>query len=210
MPTADELVTRYASQIKGKVIITTGVSPGSLGGYFVQAIAKAHPAWIILAGRNLKKSQQTEAAINTSSPGVKTRFLQLDLESLQSVRDAASAVNGWSDIPTVDVLVNNAGMVTKDYSVTVDGFERQLAANHLGHFLFTNLIMDKILTSSAPRIVNVSSDGHRTAPFRFGDYNFDVSCSIYFESTPLVMKINSNRIRAGWQNLHSTTCLRSK
>jgi NAD(P)-dependent dehydrogenase (short-subunit alcohol dehydrogenase family) len=173
MSTTAELVSTNASQIKGKVVITTGVSPGGLGASFVQAIAKAQPAWIILAGRNLEKAQLTEAAITASNPGVKTRLLQLDLESLQSVRDAAAAVNGWADIPVIDVLVNNAAILAKEYGVTVDGFERQLAGDHLGHFLFTNLIMNKILASSSPRIVNVSSTAHRMSPFRFGDYNFD-------------------------------------
>ncbi|KAF8877564.1 hypothetical protein CPB84DRAFT_1752113 [Gymnopilus junonius] len=172
MSTADELVVHYANYIKGKAIIITGVSPGSLGAYFVQAIAKGRPAWIILATRDVKKAQQTEAAIAASNPDVKTRILPLDLESLQSVREAAAIVNGWSDIPVVDVLVNNAGKLVNEYGVTVDGFERQLATNHLGHFLFTNLIMDKILASSARRIVNVSSDGHRLSPFRFEGYNF--------------------------------------
>jgi len=173
MSTAAELVSANASHIKGKVVITTGVSPKSLGASFVQAIAKAQPAWIILAGRNLEKAQLTEAAITASNPGVKTRLLQFDLESLQSARDAAAVVNGWVDIPVIDVLVNNAAIVVKDYGVTVDGFERQLAGDHLAHFLFTNLIMKKILASTSPRIVNVSSNAHRMSPFRFGDYNFE-------------------------------------
>ncbi|KAF8904684.1 putative short-chain dehydrogenase [Gymnopilus junonius] len=172
MSTSDELVVRYASYIKDKVVITTGVSPGSLGAHFVQSVAKAHPAWIILASRDLKKAQQTQEVIAASSPNVKTRIVQLDLESLQSVRDAAAAVNSWSDIPVVDVLVNNAGMLAETYGVTVDGFERSFATNHLGHFLFTNLIINKVLASNAPRIVNVSSESHRLSPIRFGDYNF--------------------------------------
>ncbi|KAF8877565.1 putative short-chain dehydrogenase [Gymnopilus junonius] len=171
--TANELVERYADYIKDRVIITTGVSPNSLGAYFVQTIAKARPAWLILASRDVKKAEKTQAAIAASHPDIKTRIIQVDLESLQSVRDAAAVVNSWSDIPVVDVLVNNAGMLVDDYSVTVDGVERQLAANHLGHFLFTNLIMDKILASKAPRVVNVSSEGHRLNQFRFDDYNFE-------------------------------------
>ncbi|KAF8873024.1 hypothetical protein CPB84DRAFT_1818020 [Gymnopilus junonius] len=148
MSTADELVVHYANYIKGKVIIITGVSPGSLGAYFVQVIAKGRPAWIILAAHDVKKAQQTEAAIAASNPDVKMRILPLDLESLQSVREAAAIINERSDIPVVDVLVNNAGKLSNEYGVTVDGFERQLATNHLGHFLFTNLIMDKILASA--------------------------------------------------------------
>ena len=175
MPNANELVSRYATQIQGKVVITTGISPGGLGAFFVQTIAKGGPAWIILAGRDEKKAQQTEAAIKEANGSVKTRFLHLDLGSLKAVREAAETVKGWSDIPVIDVLVNNAATLPVEYKVTADGFEEQLATNHLGHFLFTNLIIDKILASSSPRVVNVSSQGHRISPFRFGDYNFDVS-----------------------------------
>ncbi|KAF8875263.1 putative short-chain dehydrogenase [Gymnopilus junonius] len=179
MSTADELVVHYANYIKGKVIIITGVSPGSLGAYFVQVIAKGRPAWIILAAHDVKKAQQTEAAIAASNPDVKMRILPLDLESLQSVREAAAIINERSDIPVVDVLVNNAGKLSNEYGVTVDGFERQLATNHLGHFLFTNLIMDKILASSTWRIINISSDGHRLSLFHFEGYNFEVSDNEY-------------------------------
>ncbi|KAL7934364.1 hypothetical protein V8C35DRAFT_302373 [Trichoderma chlorosporum] len=59
------------------------------------------------------------------------------------------------------------------YGTTVDGVELQFGSNHLGPFLFTNLIMDKLLASKAPRVVNVSSDGHRLNPIRFFDYNFE-------------------------------------
>ena len=173
-PTADELVTRYSAHIKGKVVLTTGISQNSLGAYFVEAIAKASPALIILAGRSAPKSQETADKVRSANPAVQTRFLQVDLGSFKSVRAAAEVLNGWDDVPVVDVVVNNAFVWSNGYQLTVDGVETQLATNHLGHFLLTNLIMDKILASSAPRVVNVSSEGHRVSPVRFGDYNFDV------------------------------------
>ncbi|PPQ66405.1 hypothetical protein CVT26_011274 [Gymnopilus dilepis] len=172
-PTADELVTSYSAHIKGKVVLTTGISQNSLGAYFVEAIAKASPALIILAGRSAPKSQETADKVRSANPAVQTRFLQVDLGSFKSVRAAAGVLNGWDDVPVVDVVVNNAFVWSNGYQLTVDGVETQLATNHLGHFLLTNLIMDKILASSAPRVVNVSSEGHRVSPVRFGDYNFD-------------------------------------
>ncbi|KAL5360822.1 hypothetical protein BJX96DRAFT_75741 [Aspergillus floccosus] len=171
--TATELVSDYGSLIAGKVILTTGASPNTLGGHFVEAIAKGSPSILILAGRDLAKLQKTANAIAAVNPAVQAKLLQVDLESFQSVREAAAVVNGWSDISAIDVLVNNAGIMACDYAVSPDGHERQFAANHLGPFLFTNLIIDKILASPAPRIVNVSSDGHRMSPIRFADYNFD-------------------------------------
>lgn len=179
--TTDELVTDYRSLIKDKVILTTGVSAGSLGGTFVQSIAKSQPAWLILAARNPDKLSKTASEVAAANPDVKIRPLQLDLESLQGVRDAATKVTSWEDIPAIDVLVNNAGIMGVDYKLSPEGFESQLATNHLGPFLFTNLIMQKIVKAKEPRIVVVSSDGHRLNPFRFHDYNFDVhTTTLYY------------------------------
>ncbi|KAI1109204.1 WW domain-containing oxidoreductase [Nemania sp. NC0429] len=170
--TASELVRELASAIKAKVVLTTGVSPKSLGATFVEAIAKAEPALLILAGRNPTKSSQTADAIKAVNPNVKTRVLELDLSSLAAVRRAADVVLSWADIPHIDVLVNCAGIMAVPFKLSTDGYESQFATNYLGPWLFTNLIMNKILASEAPRIVNVSSDGHRLNPIRWDDYNF--------------------------------------
>ncbi|KAM0257663.1 hypothetical protein ACHAQJ_004227 [Trichoderma viride] len=170
--TSDDLLKDLSGEIKGKTILTTGASPGTLGGHFVQSIAKAQPAALILAGRSLKKSQETADAIKAAHPDIDVRTLQLDLSSFAAVREAAATVNSWKDIPHIDVLVNNAGLMATDFKLTVDGYELQFASNHLGHFLFTNLIIGKLLASKAPRVVNVSSDGHRLNPIRWADYNF--------------------------------------
>ncbi|KAI1375403.1 NAD(P)-binding protein [Hypoxylon crocopeplum] len=170
--TADELVNDFAADIKGKVILTTGVSPETLGATFVETLAKAEPALLILAGRKLEKVQKTADSIASANPNVKLRVLQLDLGSLAAVREAAATVNSWTDVPHIDVLVNNAGIMAVEFALTPDGYESQFATNHLGHFLFTNLLMSKLLASEAPRIVSVSSDGHRWSPIRWADYNF--------------------------------------
>lgn len=170
-----ELVSDYAQIIKGKTILTTGVTPNSLGHIFASAVAAASPALLILAGRNPAKLQHTAAAIAVVHPGAQTRNLIVDLCSLASVRKAAEEVNAWADVPSVDVVVNNAGVMAVDFALTPDGFETQFAASHIGHFLLTNLIMDKILASESPRVVNVSSDGHRLGPIRWADPHFSVS-----------------------------------
>ncbi|KAJ5120470.1 uncharacterized protein N7515_009858 [Penicillium bovifimosum] len=171
--TTTELVTDYASLIKGKVILTTGVTLGSLGYAFVQSIAKANPACLILAGRNLTKLDQCGEDLKAENPGLNVITVKVDLGSLVSVRNAAEHINANTQIPAIDVLVNNAGIMAVDYALSADGIESHLATNHLGPFLFTNLIMGKILQSESPRIVMVSSDGHRLSPIRFDDYNFD-------------------------------------
>lgn len=173
--TADELVKDYASDIKNKIILTTGVAPGGLGAAFVESIGKGQPSLLILTGRTVEKAQKTADTIAAANPNVKVRILKLDLSSFASVREAADAVNAWADVPHIDVLVNNAGLMATPYSLTKDGFESQFGTNHLGHFLFTNLIMDKILAAKSPRVVNITSDGHRLNPIRWADYNFSVS-----------------------------------
>lgn len=173
--TAEELVEHLASEIKDKVILTTGVSPGSLGAHFVRAIAHAQPRLLILAGRTKSKIEETVRAIQADGSTTATRVLELDLASLENVRDAAASVNRHEG--SIDVLVNNAGIMASDYHTTVDGFEGQFGTNHLGAWLFTNLIMDKV--SSSPgggRVVNVSSNGYRFSGIRFYDYDFHVGC----------------------------------
>lgn len=177
--TANELANDLASQINGKVVLTTGVSPSTLGSSFVQLIATAQPKLLILAGRNTTKLEKVASTISAAHPRVQIRLLELDLFSLAAVRDSAAKVNAWDDVPHIDILVNNAGVMATEFKLSPEGVESQFATNHLGHFLFANLVMDKILAASEPRIVNVSSDGHRLSPMRWGDHNFEVGILAY-------------------------------
>lgn len=169
---ANTIVQDVEASIAGKVILTTGVSPGGLGAFFVEQIAAASPKLLILAGRNTSKVQAVASALAKSNPHVETRLLELDLSSLKQVREAGAVVNGWEDVAWIDVLVNNAGIMACEYTKTVDGFESQFAVNHLGPFLFTNLVMGKLLQAKEPRVVNVSSDGHRMSAIRWPDVGF--------------------------------------
>lgn len=169
--TADSLVAEFKSEIQGKVVLVTGTSPGGLGAHFVEAIAKGSPSLIILGVRNVAKGEETAAAIKNANEAVETRTLKLDMASFESVRRAAEEVNGYPE--AIDVLVNNSGIMAVPYSKTEDGFESQLQTNHLSVFLFTNLIIDKVLASGPDaRIVNVSSEGHWMGFVRHFDYNF--------------------------------------
>lgn len=170
--TANELVQDFASDINNKIILTTGVTPGGLGAAFVEAIAKGQPSILILTGRTPNKAQKTSDTITAAHPDVKIRVLKLELVSLAAVREAAETVNSWNDVPHIDVLVNNAGLMGTSYMLTADGFESQFGTNHVGHFLFTNLIMEKLMASASPRVVNITSDGHRLNPIRWFNYNF--------------------------------------
>jgi NAD(P)-dependent dehydrogenase (short-subunit alcohol dehydrogenase family) len=173
--TADVVVRDLASHIAGTTVLVTGASSGGLGAHFAEQIAQSpqKPKLIILAARSEEKVKSTIDKIEQA--GVRTKFLHLDLASFKSVRESSAQVLQWDDI--IDVLVNNAGIMAVPYGVGPDGLENQLTTNHLSHFLFTNLILEKVLASKAPRIVNVASDGHRLSPFRFADYGFHVGLS---------------------------------
>jgi hypothetical protein len=164
----------YSYYIKGRVVLVTGVSPGSLGAAFLQAIASANPADVILAGRDRDKVQTTAQMVTELNPAIRIRLLQLNLLSLDAVRRAAGRIMEWPDLTHIDIVVSSAGIMATEWVLSTDGYESQLATNHLGPFLFINLIMGKILKSKAPRVILVGSGCHRLSHFRFGDYNFQV------------------------------------
>jgi NAD(P)-dependent dehydrogenase (short-subunit alcohol dehydrogenase family) len=170
---ASFLASSHASTISNKIILTTGVSPGGLGATFVQEIAKHQPRLLILAGRSPTKLRATASLIasDPASANVSVRILELDLASQAQVRKAAEEVLNYPE-DHIDVVMNSAGIMAGPYRTTPEGIELQFGSNHIGHFLFTNLIMRKVLAAPSPRIINVSSDGHRFSGIRFSDPNF--------------------------------------
>ncbi|KAJ2994422.1 hypothetical protein NUW58_g1563 [Xylaria curta] len=171
-PTATEVANRYATHIKDKTVLVTGASAKSLGAGFVEGIAPHGPRLIIIAGRTPSKVQQVVDDLATAHPGLAVRSLVFDFASFEAVRSAAKELNSWDDVPQIDVLVSSVGVMGLPWSTSPSGHEMQLATNHLGPFLFINLIIGKVLASPAPRIVLISSDAHRLSPIRFGDINF--------------------------------------
>jgi NAD(P)-dependent dehydrogenase (short-subunit alcohol dehydrogenase family) len=173
--TGEQVAADCQAQIKNKTVLITGASPGGLGANFAKVIAKHEPASILLATRDLNKAEITAKEISELSPKVRVRSIKLDLTSLKQVRAAADEINSLNE--KIDVIVNNAGIMAPAHSKTVDGIESQFGTNHIGPFLFTNLLLSKQLgvsSSGKLRIVNISSNGYRLSPIRFEDWNFDV------------------------------------
>lgn len=154
------------------------------------SLAVGKPKLIILAGRDKSKVQPVIDKISKSSPGVPITFVRLNLASQSSIREAAKQV--ISQIDSLDILINNAGskymyegishgvwliylvMATKDYTTTAEGIELQFGVNHIGHFLLTNLLMEKLLAAKkGARIINLSSFGYLMSGIR-DDWNFKV------------------------------------
>lgn len=171
--TGEEATAALAPHITNRTILITGVTPGGLGLETARVIALRSPKLIILAGRSPQKLQAADDSVKKAAPGVPLRQLVLDLNSLSAVRKAADQVNAWDDVPTIDVLINNAGIMAVPYALSADGIESQFATNHVAHFLFTQLVMPKLLScTSGARVVNLSSTGYKAGRVRFDDYNF--------------------------------------
>jgi len=141
----------------GRTALVTGVSVGGLGHFTALELARAG-ARVVLAGRNADKLAETDAAIRTEAPDAALERLVIDLADQSSVRTAGAAAAAYGSI---DLLVNNAGIMATPYRRTVDGFESQLATNHLGPFLLTALLLPQLADQG--RVVTVSSQMHRVA-----------------------------------------------
>ncbi|MCV7302753.1 SDR family NAD(P)-dependent oxidoreductase [Mycobacterium barrassiae] len=155
----------------GRTAVITGANTG-LGYETAKALA-AKGAHIVLAVRNLDKGRAAADLITRSAPSARVSLQQLDLASLTSVREAADQLR--SDYDTIDLLINNAGVMMTAKSKTADGFEMQFGTNHLGHFALTGLLLDRLLVAEGSRVVTVSSVGHRFARngIRFDDLQWD-------------------------------------
>jgi NAD(P)-dependent dehydrogenase (short-subunit alcohol dehydrogenase family) len=167
----EQVATYFENEIRGKTVLITGCTIGGLGFEASRVVAKHQAGLVILAGRKQEALDQAIEKIKAEIPSANLRSLVIDLASLESVRHAAAEVNAYSE--PIDVLINNAAIMACPYYTTKDGFEAQFGTNHIGPFLFTNLILPKVLASKTPRIVNVSSLGHIGCPILFEDPLFD-------------------------------------
>jgi NAD(P)-dependent dehydrogenase (short-subunit alcohol dehydrogenase family) len=151
----------------GRIAVITGANTGL--GYETAAALAAKGAHVVLAVRNVEKGKQAAARI-----GGDVSVVELDLTSLASIRTAAEELKSRFD--HVDLLINNAGVMTTPKSTTADGFELQFGTNHLGHFAFTGLLLDHVADVPGARVVTVSSNGHKMlADIHFDDLQWERS-----------------------------------
>ena len=155
----------------GRTAVITGANTGL--GFETAAALAANGAHVVLAVRNIDKGNDAAARIGDRTPGASVAVQELDLTSLDSVRAAAEQLRSNHD--SIDLLINNAGVMMTPKSTTKDGFELQFGTNHLGHFAFTGLLLDRVLAAPGSRVVTVSSVGHRFARngIRFDDLQWD-------------------------------------
>jgi len=155
------------SDLTGKVIIVTGGNSG-LGYESVKAFAEKG-AEVILASRSIEKGEAAKNAIGKVQG--KIVVMPLDLMDLSSIRKFAEDYK--SKYNRLDVLLNNAGIMTTPYGLTKDGFESQVGTNHLGHFALTGLLLDIIMKTPGSRVVTVSSMAHKQGHMDFDNFLYE-------------------------------------
>lgn len=155
--------------MRNKIILITGSTAG-IGRATAEALAKQGHT-IVISGRNPQKTAQVAEEIRKQTGNLNIDYLIADLASLDAVREMAAAFLKRYD--HLDVLVNNAGLVSQKRQISRDGYEMQFAVNHLAAFLLTNLLLDALKRSPAARIVNVSSIGHAQGQIHFDDLQFE-------------------------------------
>jgi NAD(P)-dependent dehydrogenase (short-subunit alcohol dehydrogenase family) len=143
--------------------VVTGATSG-IGLATAVGLARAGRT-VVLCGRNPTRLEAAVAKVQAES-SAPHRTVVCDMASLADVRRAAAEL---ASLERIDVLVNNAGVLKHERSVTVDGYEETFAVNHLAPFLLTTLLLDKLAASAPARVVNVSSVVHRGARIRWDE-----------------------------------------
>ncbi|XP_061400892.1 retinol dehydrogenase 12-like [Musca vetustissima] len=161
------------NRIDGKVVIVTGCNTG-IGKEVAFEMAR-RGARVYMACRNFNKCEKARREIVQLTGNTNVFNRTLDLSSLQSVREFAEAFN--KEERRLDILINNAGIMATPRGLTADGFEQQFGVNHLGHFLLTNLLLDKLKASAPSRIVVLSSLAHIFGRIQKDDINSEKSYS---------------------------------
>lgn len=151
--------------MEGKTVVVTGASSG-IGYETTRELAK-RGARVIMVVRDREKGQAAIERIVAEAPRAQLDLVLADLYSLAQVRHAAAEI--CANVSALDVLINNAGLIHANRELTVDGFERTFALNHLAAFAMTYELR-KLLVKAAPaRVITVASMGHRFARFTWDD-----------------------------------------
>jgi dehydrogenase/reductase SDR family member 12 len=150
---------------QGKVVLVTGATSG-LGFAAAEGFARLGAA-VWLVGRNRERGEEARAKIVERSGDGDVHVGVCDLSELESVRQFAGRFREQAS--RLDVLVNNAGVMTEERAVSADGIELTLATNVVGPFLLTNLLIPLLERSAPARIINVSSGGMYTQRLRVDD-----------------------------------------
>ena len=158
-----------------KNILITGATSG-IGKASAFAIAKTN-AKLILVSKDESKLQKLINDIKANAPDADLDYFVCDLSSQNEIRALADKIK--SKYSRLDVLLNNAGLIINDRKTTVDSYQYTFALDHLAYFLLTNLLMDLLKKSAPSRIINTSSEAHRTGHINFDDIMLEKNYSAF-------------------------------
>ena len=139
-----------------KTILITGATNG-IGKAAAINFAESAKS-IAFTYRNEELAEDLKNEMQKINPNLSINSFFCDFSIQDSIRECADKIK--NDLKAIDLLINNAGVVNTEYSETIDGIENTFAVNHLGYFLFTNLLLDLVKKESESRIINVSSAAH--------------------------------------------------
>ena len=139
-----------------KTILITGATNG-IGKAAAINFAESAKS-IAFTYRNEELAEDLKNEMQKINPNLSINGFFCDFSVQDSIRECADKIK--NDLKAIDLLINNAGVVNTEYSETIDGIENTFAVNHLGYFLFTNLLLDLVKKESESRIINVSSAAH--------------------------------------------------
>lgn len=165
--TTDEVLEGL--DLSGRRFVITGAASG-LGRESARALA-AHGASVTLLARSHERAVGAVEEVAAMVPGADLEAGVADLSDLSSIREFADSYLRLHD--TIDVMMNNAGVMACPLGRTVDGFETQFGTNHLGHFLLTALLYPAIRAGERPRVVTLTSSGHSRSDVDLQDPNFE-------------------------------------
>ena len=185
------------ARIDGKLVVITGATAG-IGKVAAIELAK-RGAELALVCRNPTKAAGVVAEITQAVPDAQVRVFRADLSELAQVRAVGAEL--VAELDRIDVLVNNAGLAARRAEATVEGFDDMLAANYLGPFLLTHLVLDLVRAAAPSRVVIVGSEAHRMAgafdPETFenmGEYAGPVAAQIAYGRTKLLDLLLSDEL----------------
>lgn len=168
----DRLVQKTTeARMDGRICVLTGATSGV--GYQAALRLAQGGASLILVCRNTEKAMQVQHELE-SKYGISVKVLQADFSSFNDVRRAAAAI--LNDFPHIDVLINNTGLFNTKRVLMENGIEMVFYVNHLASFLFTRLLLPRIIQSSPARIIQVNSEGHRFGGLDLNDLNWEKRC----------------------------------
>lgn len=149
-----------------KRVLITGATSG-IGLETAKALANLNFD-VTIIGRNEEKLKQVVNSLSNSS--IEVDYIVADLSLMKDVQKAADTFKNRHT--SIDVLINNAGLIAKEYHCSIEGFEESFATNHLAPFLLTNLLLGQLMASDNARVINISSAAHNIGKINFNDIMF--------------------------------------